>query len=104
MAQSKRKIAKKTRTTHTPKPKTFTYEYLLIEYLKEISNEITYTILITTSLFILLMLDIFQPKNIQSFELIRTVFIVFIVGGFFMYGLSSWTKRRIENRFNNILH
>ncbi|MBS3060682.1 MAG: hypothetical protein J4432_04195 [DPANN group archaeon] len=81
----------------------FTYDYLLVEYLKEISNEITYISLITSSIFILLLLDIFQPAGIESFDLIRLIFIVFIVGGFFLYALSSWTKRRIEASFRAIL-
>lgn len=85
------------------------YEYLLVEYLKEISNELTYLILIVAALFLFVLIDIipsFVPTGeaigAGSYEMIRTVFILLIVLGFALFGISNITKRKIEKKFEMI--
>lgn len=80
-----------------------TYEYLLIEYIKEISNEMTYLVLIVVSLFLFVMSDIFPLVEPQHFNIIRLIFVLLIVGGFALFGMSNITKRRIERKFELIL-
>jgi uncharacterized membrane protein len=77
------------------------YEYLLIEYLKEMSHEMTYLVLIMGALFFYVLIDLF-PTTIQSPFAMRIVFAVLICGGFVLFGLSSMTKRRIERKFERI--
>lgn len=80
------------------------YEYLLVEYLKEISNEMTYLLLIATSLFLFVLIDIVPGLTAsQGYLTVKIVFVILIVGGFGMFGLSNITKRRIEKRFEKIL-
>jgi len=79
------------------------YEYLLVEYLKEISNEITYLILIISSLFLFVLIDIIPNFSTETplggYESIKLVFILIIIGGFALFGVSGITKRRIEKKF-----
>lgn len=79
------------------------YEYLLVEYLKEISNEMTYLVLVVSSLFLFVLLDVL-PLGVppEQFNVVRLVFILFIVGGFALFGLSNITKRKIEKKFELI--
>lgn len=79
------------------------YEYLLVEYLKEISNELTYLVLIVCALFLFVLIDI-MPSFVPSadagdYGMIRLVFILLIVGGFALFGVSNITKRKIEKKF-----
>jgi len=81
-----------------------TYEYLLVEYLKEISNEITYLLLMILSLFLYLMIEFLQlPKSVDT-EVIKLVFIILVLGGFGLFGLSSFTKRKIEKKFEYMFY
>jgi len=80
------------------------YEYLLLEYLKEMSNEITYLLIIICGLFLFLVMDLAPAAQLSgSIETLKTAFIVIIIGCFALFGLSSITKRRIEGRFKAIL-
>ena len=78
------------------------YEYLLVEYLKEISNEMTYLVLVICSLFFYVLLDILPTATIQDYEIFRILFVLLIIGGFALFGLSNITKRKIEKRFERI--
>jgi len=89
------------------------YEYLLVEYMKEISNEITYLLLTIVSLFLYLVVNLFQdlvatevPEEfilgLTSVEMLRIVFILLMVGGFILFTLSSITKKNIEKKFDEI--
>lgn len=89
------------------------YEYLLVEYVKEISNEVTYLLLIVTSLFLYILMDLFPGRigesqtavrllGLNSVDMLRLVFILLIVGGFILFGLSNYTKRNIEKKFEGI--
>lgn len=89
------------------------YEYLLVEYVKEISNEVTYLLLIVTSLFLYILVDLFPDKmgeaqtvvrslGLSSVDMLRLVFILLIIGGFILFGLSNYTKRNIEGKFEDI--
>ncbi|MBI4214424.1 hypothetical protein HY546_00350 [archaeon] len=80
------------------------YEYLLVEYIKEISNELTYLLLITTSLFLFVLIDIIPGLSAtEGYLTVKVVFVILIAGGFGMFGLSNITKRRIEKRFEKVL-
>jgi uncharacterized membrane protein len=78
------------------------YEYLLVEYIKHISNEITYLLLIMASLFLFVLIDISPQLLHTNTELLRIIFVVLIVGGFALFGISSVTKRKIERKFEDI--
>ncbi|MBI1973339.1 hypothetical protein HYS54_00855 [Candidatus Micrarchaeota archaeon] len=79
------------------------YEYLLVEYIKEISNELTYMLLITTSLFLFVLIDIIPGLSAtQGYMTVKVIFVILIAGGFGMFGLSNVTKRRIEKRFEQV--
>lgn len=83
------------------------YEYLLVEYLKEISNEITYLVLVVCSLFLYIMLDYLSsvsPVSSSSYDMIRVIFILLIIGGFGLFGMSNITKRRIERKFEQMFY
>jgi len=84
------------------------FEYLLVEYLKEISNEMTYLVLVVAALFLFVIIDIVPsviPTPItDSYQMIKLVFVLLVVGGFALFGLSNITKRRIEKRFAKILY
>lgn len=81
-----------------------TYEYLLVEYIKEISNEMTYLVLIITSLFLFVMMDSFSlGVEAADFGVVKLIFILMIVGGFALFGLSNITKRTIEKKFEDML-
>ena len=83
-----------------------TYEYLLVEYIKEISNELTYLVLIVCALFLFVLIDIiptFIPTpSAETYNLIRLIFILLIVGGFALFGVANITKRKIEKKFELI--
>lgn len=80
-----------------------TYEYLLVEYIKEISNEMTYLVMVVTSLFLFVMLDAFPLVEVENLNVIKIIFVLLIVGGFALFGLSNITKRKIEKKFELIL-
>lgn len=80
------------------------YEYLLVEYLKEISAEITYLLLIICSLFLFVLIDLLPgAQQMEGYYFIKIVFILLIIGGFGLFGLSNVTKRRIERKFEQLL-
>jgi uncharacterized membrane protein len=79
-----------------------TYEYLLVKYIKEISNEMTYLMLTVCSLFIYIAMDAVFSSAIENFELVRLVFLVTTVGGFALFGMSNIKKSRIEKKFSKI--
>ena len=78
------------------------YEYLLVEYIKHISNELTYLLLIMASLFLFVLLDISPELINTNTDMLRIIFVVLIVGGFALFGVSSMTKRKIEKQFERI--
>ena len=79
------------------------YEYLLVEYLKEMSSEITYLLLIICSLFLFVLIDIVPGAALnEDYVFIKAIFVLLICGGFALFGLSAMTKRRIERRFEAI--
>ncbi len=81
-----------------------TYEYLLVEYIKEISNEMTYLVLIITSLFLFVMMDTLSLGiEPEKFGVVKLIFILMIIGGFALFGLSNITKRNIEKKFEDML-
>ena len=80
------------------------YEYLLVEYLKEISNEITYLLLMIVSLFLYLMIEFIQLPDTVDTQLVKLVFIILTIGGFGLFGLSSFTKRKIEKKFEYMFY
>jgi uncharacterized membrane protein len=77
------------------------YEYLLVEYIKHISNELTYLLMIIATLFLFVLLDL-SPSTGQDFGIVRIVLVVMIVGGFALFGVSSVVKRKIEKKFDRI--
>ena len=95
-------VEKHHRSIETKLQEVESYEYLLVEYLKEISNEMTYLLLVIASLFLFIMID-FLPTT-ENFESLRLVFIVLIIGGFALFGLSNVTKRKIEKRFERMFY
>ena len=100
-----RKTTKKARTSKLEREvrEIETYEYLLVEYIKEISNEMTYLIMIVTSLFLFVMLDVFPLVEEENLNVIKIIFVLLIIGGFALFGLSNITKRNIEKKFELIL-
>ena len=99
----------KTKTTKKTKSKTLkeirkveNYEYLLVEYLKEMSNEITYLLLVVSCLFLYLLIDFLPSTYSFDQQVLKAVFIVLILGGFGLFGLSNATKRKIEEKFEAI--
>lgn len=80
------------------------YEYLLVEYIKEISNEMTYLVLIVASLFFYVLLDFFPTiEDAGMASILKIIFVLIIIGGFGFFGMSNITKRRIEKQFEKIL-
>ena len=79
------------------------YEFLLIEYLKEMSNELTYLLIIACSIFLFLMIDMLPAAQTGEFETLKTIFIIIILGCFGLFGFSAVTKRKIEERFKRAL-
>jgi len=80
------------------------YEYLLVEYLKEISNEMTYLLLMIVSLFLYLIIEFIQLPSTVDTEAVKLVFIILTLGGFGLFGLSSFTKRKIEKKFEYMFY
>jgi uncharacterized membrane protein len=95
-------IAKKSKSIMAEVRKVESYEYLLVEYLKEISNEMTYLVLMICSLFLFVLIDLIPATTIENPTIVKMVFVVLICGGFALYGLSSVTKRRIEQKFERM--
>ncbi len=83
------------------------FNYLLVQYLKEMSNELTYLLLVVAALFLFMILDVLPEITgrppIESYSAVRTVFIILVVGGFFLFGISNATKKRIEKQMIRIL-
>ena len=101
--QKKRTSSRKDRIVEEIK-QVETYEYLLVEYLKEISNEMTYLITMVVSLFLYVMLDLLPLTESVDYAMLRLILVLLIVGGFGLFGLSNITKRRIERRFERIFY
>ncbi len=89
------------------------YEYLTVEYLKEISNEVTYLLLTIVSLFLYILVNLFEgtitgePETefimgMAPGQMIRIIFLILMIGGFLLFSLSNITKRKIEKEFNEI--
>ncbi|MFW5902640.1 MAG: hypothetical protein ACOCTT_02010 [archaeon] len=89
------------------------YEYLLVEYMKEISNEITYLLLVIVSLFLYILINLFKDVvavdieeefllGLTSIELLRIIFVILMIGGFVLFTLSNITKKNIEEKFEKI--
>jgi len=89
------------------------YQYLLVEYMKEISNEITYLLLVIVSLFLYILINLFKDiatieageeflLGLTSVELLRIIFIILMIGGFALFTLSNITKKKIEERFEDL--
>ncbi len=97
----------KKRTVKTAKTDNKLFNYLLVQYLKEMSNELTYLLLVVAALFLFMIIDVIPDITgepmIASYAAIRAVFIILVVGGFFMFGISNATKRRIERQMLRIL-
>lgn len=76
------------------------YEYLLVEYLKEMSSEIIYVLLIMGSLFLFVIIDLLPgAATNENYLFVKAIFVLLMCGGFALFGLSAITKRRIERRF-----
>ena|SRR3989344_901337 len=78
------------------------YEYLLVEYLKEISHEVTYLTMSVVALFLFIFVDSPFFSTAASFthiELLRTIFVLVMIGSFAMFGIASIKKRNIEKKF-----
>lgn len=101
--QKKRTISRNDRIVEEIK-QVETYEYLLVEYLKEISNEMTYLITMIVSLFLYIMLDFLPLTENVDYSMLRLILVLLIVGGFGLFGLSNITKRRIERRFERMFY
>ncbi len=81
------------------------FELLLVRYLREISNQITYLMIIVSSIFLLILVDL-GPQflaDTRVFDAARLVLVILIVGGFMLFAGSSSMKRKIEKRFEDVL-
>ncbi len=88
------------------------YKYLLVEYVKQISNELTYLLMIVTTLFLYILTNLFSDRfaggeaivagTITSLDLLRIVLITILIIGFLFFTLSTYTKRNIEKKFEKI--
>jgi len=78
------------------------YEYLLVEYIKQISNELTYLMMILATLFLFILLDISPELASTDYSIVKLVLAVTIIGGFALFGISSMIKRKIEKKFERI--
>jgi uncharacterized membrane protein len=78
------------------------YEYLLVEYLKEMSNEMTYLMLVVVSLFLFVVIDIVPSASLENPFAIKVVLVVLMAGGLILFGMTSLIKRNIERRFERI--
>lgn len=87
------------------------YNYLLVEYLKEMSNETTYLLLIITSLLLYILVSLFEDRmasstigilGITSPNLLRIVFILLMLGGFILFTITSFSKRDIEKQLEDL--
>ena len=79
------------------------YEYLMVEYIKQISNEILYLLLILTALSLYMLLGVSSQFASQDYDILRIVFLVLAAGGFALFVVSSTMKRKIEAKFEKIL-
>ena len=79
------------------------YEYLLVEYLKEMSNEMAYLLMATIALFLFVLLDVSADLAVYNLDMIRLVLIAWMVGSIAMFSLSNLVKWNIEKKFKKIL-
>ncbi len=79
------------------------YEYLLVEYLKEMSNEMAYLLMATIALFLFVLLDVSADLAAYNLDMIRLVLIAWMVGSIAMFSLSNLVKWKIEKKFKKIL-
>jgi hypothetical protein len=79
------------------------YEYLLVEYLKEMSNEMAYLLMATIALFLFVLLDVSVDLAVYNLDMIKLVLIAWMVGSIAMFSLSSLVKWKIEKKFKKIL-
>jgi len=79
------------------------YEYLLVEYLKEMSNEMAYLLMATIALFLYVLLGVSADFAAYNMDIIRIVLIAWMVGSIAMFALSSLVKWNIEKKFKKIL-
>ena len=79
------------------------YEYLLVEYLKEMSNEMAYLLMATIALFLFVLLDVSADLAVYNLDIIKLVLIAWMVGSIAMFSLSSLIKWKIEKKFKKIL-
>ena len=79
------------------------YEYLLVEYLKEMSNEMAYLLMATIALFLFVLLDVSADLAAYNLDMIKLVLVAWMVGSIAMFSLSSLVKWKIEKKFKKIL-
>ncbi len=79
------------------------YEYLLVEYLKEMSNEMAYLLMATIALFLFVLMDVSADLAVYNLDIIKLVLVVWMVGSIAMFSLSSLVKWNIEKKFKKIL-
>lgn len=89
------------------------YEYLLVEYVKQVSNESTYLVAVVTTLFLYMLTNLFSDKLISgkatqimgltSVGLLKIVLVIIMLGGFTLFALSNYRKRKIEKRFEEVI-
>ncbi len=79
------------------------YEYLLVEYLKEMSNEMAYLLMATIALFLFVLLDVSADLAIYNLDMIKLVLVAWMIGSIAMFSLSSLVKWKIEKKFKKIL-
>ena len=79
------------------------YEYLLVEYIKEISNGMTCLVMIVTTLFLFVLLDLSPQFASSDYDVLRLALILAMIGGLALFGISSLVKRKLEKKFQKIL-
>ncbi len=79
------------------------YEYLLVEYIKEISNGMTCLVMIVTTLFLFVLLDLSPQFAATDYDVLRLALILAMIGGLALFGISSLVKRKLEMKFKKIL-
>jgi len=78
------------------------YEYLLVEYIKEISNGMTCLVMIVTTLFLFVLLDLSPQFASPDYDFVRLALILAMIGGLALFGISSLVKRKLEKKFKKI--
>jgi len=79
------------------------YEYLLVEYIKEISSSMTCLVLIVTTLFLFVLLDLSPQFASSTYDPLRIALLLAMIGGLALFALSSLIKRKIEKKFKKVL-